>query len=88
MSKDEPPQTLQVKIYSPSKVYYDGKAASLSAKNETGPFDILPLHHNFITLLSAGTIVVGTSGSAEQRFDITNGLLHVKDNVATIFIDV
>src|ERR1700733_3690602 len=44
--------SMNVKVYSPFRDYYDGPAFSLSAENTTGPFDILPKHHNFISLLT------------------------------------
>jgi len=37
-----------LKVYAPFKVYFEGDAYSISATNETGPFDILPKHHNFL----------------------------------------
>lgn len=78
---------MQVKIYSPFRVYFDGQAASLSAKSATGPFDILPRHHNFITLLEAGDITVRTS-QGEQKFRISGGLMHVKASQVAVFLDV
>ena len=86
--QQEPALRLSVKIFSPQEVYYDGVADSLSAKNATGQFDILPLHHNFITLLSAGTVTVGIEKDRQKTIDIEKGLLHVRDNTAIIFLDV
>lgn len=79
---------LTVKIFSPSVDYFDGQAEMLSAVNKTGAFDVLPLHHNFITLLNPGTIRVLDDKNKEKVVEITVGLLHVKDNVATVFLDV
>jgi len=85
--KDTP--SMHVKIYSPFKVYFDEPAASLSAENQTGPFDILPHHHNFITLLKPSEIVVRREGlSKEQRVLISGGIMHVKSDKVTIFLDV
>ena len=39
-----------VKVYAPFQVYFEGMAYSVSAVNETGPFDILPRHHNFLCI--------------------------------------
>src|ERR1700710_757530 len=58
---------MRVHIHSPFKDYYDGLAFSLSAENETGPFDILPRHHNFISLLLPCDIVVRTVSEGERR---------------------
>lgn len=79
-------QTMYVKVYSPFKTYFDGFAKSISAVNDTGPFDILPHHHNFLTLLSPCDLVI--RAVAEQKMHITRGILLVRKNEATIFLDV
>lgn len=78
---------MHVKVYAPFKVYFDGRANSISAVNETGPFDILPKHHNFMTLLSSGAIVVRTN-NGEEKIDITRGIMHVKADEIIVFLDV
>lgn len=79
--------TMHVKVYSPFQVYFDDAAQSLSAINETGPFDILPRHHNFITLLGAGELTIET-GKQKHRLKIARGLMHVKADQVVVFLDV
>jgi F0F1-type ATP synthase epsilon subunit len=78
---------MHVKVYAPFKVYFDGDADSISAINDTGPFDILGKHHNFMTLLSAGNIIVRSNGS-EETIKITRGIMHVKADDVVVFLDV
>lgn len=86
--KPKPDSThMHVKVYAPFKTYYDGLAESISAENETGPFDILPKHHNFMTLLSACDIVV-KNGNQEEKVAITRGIMHVKADEVIVFLDV
>lgn len=80
-------KTLLVKVHSPFKLYFEGQADSVSATNNTGPFDILPKHHNFITLLNAGDLVVRTA-EEEKHIRIARGVMHVKDDTVTVFLDV
>jgi len=80
--------SMQVHVYSPFKDYYDGLAFSLTAENRTGPFDILPRHHSFISLLSACELVVRTVKDGEQKIKISGGLLHVKADQVIVFLDV
>ncbi len=82
------PQTMAVKIYAPFKVYYDGVAESLSATNETGPFDILPQHKNFMSLLKQGQIIVRNKSQPDFSLVIDRGVLHVRSNKVTVFLDV
>ena len=78
---------MHVKVYAPFKVYYDGLAESISAKNATGPFDILASHHNFMTLLSPCEIVV-RDGTREEKVEIQRGIMHVKKDEVIVFLDV
>lgn len=82
--------TMRVKVYSPFKVYYDEDSYSISAENATGPFDILPHHHNFMTLLDACILaIVPVEGrSHDQKIRISGGLMHVKADRVTVFLDI
>jgi F0F1-type ATP synthase epsilon subunit len=79
--------SMQVKVYSPFKVYFNGEAQSISAVNETGPFDILPRHHNFMTLVSPGDIIIRAE-RGEEKFRISRGIMHVKADQVIVFLDV
>jgi F0F1-type ATP synthase epsilon subunit len=80
--------TMHIKVYSPFKIYFDEDGYSLSGKNATGPFDILPHHHNFMSLLNAGELVIRPVRGGEQRVRISGGLLHVKADAITVFLDI
>jgi hypothetical protein len=80
--------SMRVKVYSPFNDYYEGQAFSLSAENATGPFDVLPKHHNFISLLNACEVIVRSVNKGEQRIQISGGIMHVKADQVIIFLDV
>jgi F0F1-type ATP synthase epsilon subunit len=79
--------TMHVKVYSPFKTYFDDEANSISAVNATGPFDILPHHHNFKTLLGASENTI-RAPSGEHRIRISQGIMHVKTDKVIVFLDV
>lgn len=79
--------TMHVKVYSPFKTYFDHPAYSISGENITGMFDILPHHHNFITLLKDCELVIRTE-TGDQKVKISGGIMHVKADNATVFLDV
>jgi F0F1-type ATP synthase epsilon subunit len=81
-------KTMKVKVYAPFKVYFDGPASSFTATNGVGPFDILPNHHNFISLLEPGPIAVRTEGKPDFKMNITRGVVHVKADEVKVFLDV
>lgn len=78
---------MHVKVYAPFKVYFDGQAFSVSAANDTGPFDVLPKHHNFMTLLNSGDIVIRHE-RGEEKITISRGVMHVKKDEVIVFLDV
>lgn len=80
--------SMHVKIHAPFNTYYDGRAFSISGENATGPFDILPKHHSFITLLSPCDLVVRTLKKGDQKITISGGLMHVKADEVIVFLDV
>ena len=79
--------SMNVKIHSPFRNYYDGDAFSISGENATGPFDILPRHHNFISLLNPCELVV-RSPKGDEKILIGGGLMHVKADKVIVFLDV
>lgn len=85
-TKDEQ-REMHVKVHAPFKVYFDGTASSVSAINDTGPFDILPGHHNFMTLLAPCDVIVRTS-RGEEIITIQRGIMHVKADKVSVFLDV
>lgn len=82
------PATMHVKVHAPFKVYFDGVASSFSAVNDTGPFDILPHHKNFMSLLKPCNISVIAPDKPEFTMPITRGVIHVKADHLTVFLDV
>ncbi len=80
-------ELMHIKLYSPFQVYFNQDAFSLSGVNETGPFDILPRHHNFMTLLGESELTV-RAADGDKRIKIARGVMHVKANKVTVFLDV
>lgn len=79
--------TMKVKVYAPFQIYFEGDAYSLTATNETGPFDILPHHHNFLCMLVPCDLIIKTPYD-EKIIKISRALLHVRAEKVTVFVDV
>lgn len=77
---------MEIKVYSAFKSYYEDIGYSISAVNHTGPFDILPRHHNFMTLIKPGELKIATS-SGDQTIQVGQGLMHVKADKVVVFLD-
>ncbi|MEO8691632.1 MAG: hypothetical protein ABI397_02495 [Candidatus Saccharimonas sp.] len=78
---------MAVKVYAPFKVYFDGDAYSVSAINDTGPFDILPKHHNFLCMLVPCVLTV-ESPTGQTKVKVSRALMHVKADRVAVFMNV
>lgn len=78
---------MEVKVYAPFQVYFEGSAFSISAENATGPFDILPHHKNFLCMLVPCTVSI-QSVQGMKTVKIHRALMHVKANRVVIFMNV
>jgi F0F1-type ATP synthase epsilon subunit len=87
MISDQPP-LLTVRISKAAEVVWEGKAQSVSSENAQGPFDILPMHANFITLLKDKPIVIITEKGEriEQRF--LASVMYVVNDEVKIYADI
>lgn len=79
--------TMSVKVYAPFKIYFEGDCYSVSGVNESGPFDILPRHHNFLCMLMPSTLRLVTPFETKD-IKISRALMHVKADKVTVFVDV
>lgn len=82
----DPNQEIYLRIRSRKEVIFDGKALSVSSVNDKGPFDILPQHANFISLIK-NEIVVRTKDS-EKVLKLGSGVIRVNRGIVDIFIDI
>ena len=78
---------LDVIILSSSKNYFLGKAKSVSSKNKLGPFDVLPMHENFISMLYDKVTVVDDLGK-KTVVACEKGILEVSENRVRVFIGI
>lgn len=80
--------TMAVKVYAPFQVYFEGDVLSLSAENATGPFDVLPRHHNFLCMLVPCNLTIRPVEGEQKTIKIHRALMHVKADRVVVFIDV
>lgn len=82
-----PEGKMLIKVYAPFHNYFEGPANSISAVNDTGPFDILTGHHKFLTLLNSCEIDIRTD-EGDEKIKIDKGIMFVKKDRVTVFLDV
>lgn len=80
--------TMAVKVYAPFQVYFEGDAFSVSAENATGPFDILPHHHQFLCMLVPCSLTIQSVEGGKKTIKIHRAVMHVKADRVVVFVDV
>jgi F0F1-type ATP synthase epsilon subunit len=81
-------EKLKVKVFSPYQTFFEGTAISLSALNQTGPFDVLAGHSNFFSVIKPGRVTVDTGFNNPVVIEIESGVLRVTDNTVTLYANV
>jgi F0F1-type ATP synthase epsilon subunit len=85
---DEHNDEIKVRVLSQFQTLYDDWATSFSAKNDTGPFDILKGHANFLTLISPCTATIQRADDIHREVDIERGVVRATHDVVEVFLDV
>ena len=80
-------QTLHVRITQATDTLWEGEAFSVSSANVDGPFDVLPLHANFVTLLKDVPILIDEVGGSKKTYNFKQSVMYVQDNVVKIYSD-
>lgn len=78
---------LSVVARAPFHIYYEGEAQAVTAANSVGEFDILPGHADFFSVLTPGEVTIET-GSDPISFNITNGIVAVRDDEVMLFVNM
>ncbi|HZL07646.1 MAG TPA: hypothetical protein VFC50_00430 [Candidatus Dormibacteraeota bacterium] len=78
---------LTVIARAPFHIYYEGPARLVSAVNRVGPFDVLPGHADFFSVMSPGEVIIETD-SDSVNFNITNGIIGVRDDEVMLFVNM
>lgn len=81
-------EKLRVIARAPFKLYYEGEADVVSAENKVGPFDILPGHADFFSVMTPGEVIIEKDGAEPVKFDINNGIVTARDNEVLMFLNM
>ena len=80
-------EKIHVMVRNRIKILFDDDVKSLTSKNDSGIFDILPEHSNFITLINSPLILRKPDGQ-KQEISFISGLLIVKDDSVHCYVDL
>lgn len=80
-------KTFKVKIRDTENLLFDGEIERISSYNEVGPFDIYPMHANFISILRQ-EVALFNHGEVVKKLEFEQAVLKVKQDVAHIFLGI
>lgn len=81
------PKTFKVKVRDTENILFEGDIDRISSFNEVGPFDIYPMHANFISIIRQElTLYKGHEKVKELKFE--QAVMKVKADVAQIFLGI
>jgi len=66
---------------------FQGEVEAISSFNDKGPFDILPRHANFISIIKKH-VVIHLPRKEEKRIELESGILKVRDNNVEIYLGI
>ena len=76
-----------MQVLTPKGIVWEGSAQAVSSVNSQGPFDLLPEHAHFISLIDMRPIDVVTD-SGTQTFKFEKAVIRLIDNNVTIYADI
>lgn len=80
-------KTFRLKIRNTDGLVFDGDVERISSFNEVGPFDIYPMHANFISILRQQVTLYNNS-KVVKEIKFEQAVLKVKKDIAQIFLGI
>jgi F0F1-type ATP synthase epsilon subunit len=80
-------QTLKVRITRATQLLWEGQAVSVTSKNVDGPFDVLPMHANFVTLIRGEPVKIKLSDGTEKVHSFKYAVMYVQENSVKVYAD-
>jgi F0F1-type ATP synthase epsilon subunit len=84
MAKDK---YLNARVRDAQKVIFEGQVDRISSFNEVGPFDIYPMHANFISIIQKG-MTLYKDGKVIKEIEFEKAVMKVKKDTAKIFLGI
>lgn len=79
--------TILVKVRDSEKVHFEGYVDRISSYNEVGPFDIYPMHANFISILTKH-LTLYQKHEKVKELPLEQAIMKVKKDAVHIFLGI
>ncbi|KKU06271.1 MAG: ATP synthase F1, epsilon subunit [Parcubacteria group bacterium GW2011_GWA2_45_30] len=78
---------LSVTVRDREGVLFQGETEAVSSFNAKGPFDVLPLHANFISLIR-NSVTLKIPSSSPKEIMLNSGVIKVKENKVEVYVGI
>lgn len=78
---------IKVKVRDSETVIFEGEVERISSYNEVGPFDVYPMHANFISILSKQLALYHNKEKIKEM-KLEQAIMKVKGDVVHIFLGI
>lgn len=78
---------LAVVVKSTDSIIWEGEADSVSSINSQGPFDVLPYHSNFISVIEKHPIIVRV-GREKKEYVFPFSVIYAHSNIVDIYTNL
>ena len=78
---------IHLRVLTRGELLYEGEVNSLSSINESGKFDVLPKHANFISLIKNHLIIREQTGD-ERQIKVEQGILRIFQGKANVYLGI
>lgn len=77
----------KVRVRDTEHLVFEGDVERISSFNELGPFDIYPMHANFISILRQ-VVTLYNNNEVVKELKFEQAVMKVKKDVASIFLGI
>src|SRR4030042_5732159 len=77
----------RLKVRDAQKIIFEGEVDRISSFNDVGPFDVYPMHANFISIIKQG-LSIFKDNKKIQEIKFEQAVLKVKQDIAKVFLGI
>ena len=78
---------IKVVVKSSDTVMFDGEVERITSYNEVGPFDVYPMHANFISIIQK-QLTLYHNKELVKEFKLETAIMKVKQDVVNIYMGI
>ncbi len=78
---------LNVRIRDTENILFEGEADRINSYNEIGPFDIYPMHANFISIIKK-KLTIYLKKEVQKELTFEQAIMKVKKDVVHIYLGI